>query len=42
MDLVDRVKKLEEKVEMLMALLLVEKKLNVDVSKFPTKAKSFK
>ena len=41
MDLEARIKKLEEKVEMLQ-LLLVEKKMNIDISKFPTKCKSFK
>ena len=44
MDLESRVKTLEDKVEMLMILLVAkqEKKLNVDISKFPTKAKTFK
>ncbi len=45
MDLEERIKKLEEKVEMLMIMLLAkkeDKKMNIDISKFPTKAKSFK
>ena len=48
MELEARVKTLEDKVEMLMAMLVLseatkqEKRLNIDISKFPTKAKTFK
>lgn len=45
MDLETRVKQLEDKIDFLMAILNAkseEKKMNIDISKFPTKAKSFK
>ena len=45
MDLESRVKTLEDKIDFLMALLKAKSempKLHIDISKFPTKAKSFK
>jgi len=44
MDLEARVKHLEEKVKMLLTMMEAkeDKKLNIDITKFPTKAKSFK